>query len=98
MVLTYSGKSKNIVHHVLNKVRVRVDFHDRKSTSGSQQPVSFLKNLQNKHPGMPHCQSQASLNCSKTIKKNKAVLADDNTHNLLYVSAVRDTITHLFSS
>ena len=36
MLLTYSGKSKNVVHHVLNEGRVGVHFHDGKSTSGSQ--------------------------------------------------------------
>lgn len=50
MLLTYSSESKNIVHHVLNKVRVGVDFHDGKSTSWSQQPMRFLKNLYDQHP------------------------------------------------
>lgn len=35
MPLTYSGKSKNVVYHVLNKGKVGVHFQDRKSTSGS---------------------------------------------------------------
>lgn len=50
MHLTYSSEGKNVVHHVLNKVRVGVNFHDGKSPSWSQQPVRFLQNLKVQHP------------------------------------------------
>jgi len=50
MLVTYSSEGKNVVHHALNKVRVRVNFHDGKSTSWSQQPMRLLNNLYDKHP------------------------------------------------